>query len=176
MTETAQPPLSPVLSFSTVGATCWADITLRLLKDNFVEVGGPDKKVKVNLDSLRLMNKTEQRTNTSFALLLRIVKRPGVTTDHKQKISKLRQKLRTSLGTNKDPFSLQGKRYTSVFKFKDDRKAADERAKADAVHVPYNDEKRYETSDVEDEYPTDETMFKNNADAATNKWLKDNDV
>ena len=146
LTETPQPPLSPLLSFSTVGATCWADITLRLLKDNFVEVGGPDKKVKVNLDSLRLMNKTEQKTNTSFDLLLRIGKRPGVTTANKQRVSKLRKKLRTSLGTNEDPFSLHGKRYTSVFKLIDDRKAADERAKADAVHVPYDDTQHYNTS------------------------------
>ena len=146
LTETPQPPLSPLLSFSTVGATCWADITLRLLKDNFVEVGGPDKKVKVNLDSLRLMNKTEQKTNTSFDLLLRIGKRPGVTTANKQRVSKLRKKLRTSLGTNEDPFSLHGTRYTSVFKFIDDRKAVDERAKADAVHVPYDDTQHYNTS------------------------------
>ncbi len=146
LTETPQPPLSPLLSFSTVGATCWAGITLRLLKDNFVEVGGPAKKVKVNLDSLRLMNKTQQKTNTSFDLLLRIGKRPGVTTAYKQQISRLRKKLRTSLGTNEDPFSLHGKRYTSVFKFIDDRKAADERAKADAVHVPYDDTQHYNTS------------------------------
>jgi hypothetical protein len=146
LTETPQPPLSPFLSFFTVGATCWADITLRLVKDNFVEVGGPAKKVKVNLDSLRLMNKTVQKTNTSFELLLRIGKRPGVTTANKQRVSKLRKKLRTSLGTNEDPFSLHGKRYTSVFKFIDDRKAADERAKADAVHVPYDDTQHYNTS------------------------------
>ena len=85
--------------------------------------------------------------------MLRIGKRPGVTTANKQRVSKLRKKLRTSLGTNEDPFSLHGKRYTSVFKFIDDRKAADERAKADAVHVPYDDTKHYGPSSNESEYP-----------------------
>jgi hypothetical protein len=172
--ETPEPSPSPSLSFPALGATCWADITLRLLKDNFVEVGGPAKKVKVNLDSLRLMNKTEQKTNDSFDLLLKIGKRPGVTTAKKQQISRLRKKLRTSLGTNEDPFSLHGTRYVPVFELIDDRKAADERAKADAVHVSYDDSRRYEGVEDETAYPFYEEEEKEE-DKQGEKWLKEYD-
>lgn len=165
-----------VLNFSVFGAKHWSDITLRFLKDYFVEIKGPKKSKKLSVDALGLMNKTEQKPNDSFLLLINSAKKRYASTHKKHPISKLRKKLQAAFNTPKDPFSLQNHRYVPRFKVIDDQTAADLRAKSDAVHVPYNDEKRYETSHMEDEYPTDDTMFKDNADAATNKWLKDNDV
>ena len=124
-------------SFGAIGAIAWSQVTIRLLKNDFTEVCGPDKSLKVSLDTLGLMNKTEQKPNKAFDDLLKISKGLLGSSAQKQAASQLRKTLKKSLATDGDPIRLQGTRYALVFTLVDDRKAADERAKSDAIHVPY---------------------------------------
>ena len=85
--DTAQSDTQDFESFEALGAKLWSDITLRFLKSDFVEVGGPAKKIKVSLDRLGLMNATEAKPNKSFDLLLKMAKRRKVSSEQKHQVS-----------------------------------------------------------------------------------------
>ena len=146
-------------SFEALGAKLWSDITLRLLKNNFVEVGGPAKKIKVSLDWLELMNKTEGIPNVVFELLLKMAKGRKVSSKQKHLVSRLRRTLEEKFSLPGDPihFEEQGG-YVPNFKIVDDRNAADERAKTEAVFTPYDDNIDYvgEAKDLESSSDSDE--------------------
>ena len=121
-------------SFEALGANLWNDITLRLLKNDFIEVGGPAKKIKVSLDRLGLMNKTQGKPNVAFDLLLKMAKGRKVSSKQKHLVSRLRRTLEEKFKLPGDPFQIEEQRgYVPNFKIIDDRKAADERAKKEAV-------------------------------------------
>jgi hypothetical protein len=163
-------------SFEAIGAIAWSQVTIRLLKKDFAEVCGPKKRVKVSLNDLGLMNKTEQKPNKAFDDLLKISKGLLGSSAQKQAASKLRKTLKKSLATNGDPIRLQGTRYALVFTLVDDRKAADERAKSDAKHVPYDDNVRHESAAGPEETYTfyDEPEGADEKDKMSQNWFKEN--
>jgi hypothetical protein len=163
------------LSFDAIGAIAWSQVTIRLLKNDFAEVCGPDKSLKVSLDALGLMNKTEQKPNKAFDDLLNISKGLLGSSAKKQAASQLRKTLKKSLATDGDPIRLQGTRYALVFTLVDDRKAADERAESDAIHVEYRETHLYETAAPEETYTfTDENEGADERDKLGQKWIKKN--
>jgi hypothetical protein len=161
-------------SFEAIGAIKWSEVTIRLLKNNFAEVCGPNKSRKVSLNDLGLMNKTEQKPNKAFDDLLKISKGPYITPHRKLAISKLRKTLQKCLCTDENPVPLQGRAYSLAFTLVDDRKAADERAKSDAKHVPYDDNVRHESAAGPEETYTfyDEPEEADDKDKASQKWLE----
>lgn len=160
-------------SFGAIGAIAWSQVTIRLLKNDFAEVCGPDKSSKVSLDTLGLMNKTEQKPNKAFDDLLKISKGLLGSSAQKQAASQLRKTLKKSLATDGDPIRLQGTRYALVFTLVDDRKAADERAESDAIHVEYRETHLYETAAPEQTYTfTDEPKEADDKDKLGQKWIK----
>ena len=163
-------------SFEAIGAIAWSQVTIRLLKKDFAEVCGPKKRVKVSLNDLGLMNKTEQKPNKAFDDLLKISKGPYITPHRKLAISKLRKTLQKCLCTDENPVPLQGRAYSLAFTLVDDRKAADERAKSDAIHEPYDDNLLYESAaGPENTYPfKDEPEGADEKDKMSQNWFKEN--
>jgi len=161
-------------SFEAIGAIAWSQITIRLLKNNFAEVCGPNKSLNLSLNDLGLMNKTEQKPNKAFDDLLKISKGPYITPHRKLAISKLRKTLQKCLCTDENPVPLQGRAYSLAFTLVDDRKAADERAKSDAKHVPYDDNVRHESAaGPEETYPFYyEPEEADDKDKASQEWLE----
>lgn len=161
-------------SFEAIGAITWSDVTIRLLKNDFAEVCGPNKNVKASLNDLGLMNKTEQKTNNAFENLLRISKGPYTDPSRKGAISKLRRTLQKRLCTDENPVPFKAPTYSLAFTLIDDRKAADERAKSDAIHVPYDDNVRYESAAGPEETYTfeDEPKEADDKDKMSQEWLK----
>lgn len=157
------------LAFSTFGAGHWGEITLRFLKNDFVEIGGPSQKKKFSIERLGLMNRTQQIPNAAFELLIPCAKRRFPSTEKKHKISRLRKRLQEAFDTTSDPFYLQKNHYKPIFKVIDDRYAADERAKREASHVSYDDTKNYEPPQHLEEYTFDEENDE------TQDWLREND-
>ncbi len=146
-------------SFEALGAKLWSDITLRFLKNNFVEVGGPAKKIKVSLDWLDLMNKTEGKPNVAFNLLLKMAKDRKISSEQKHQVSRLRGTLEEKFSLPGDPFQIEEQRgYVPNFKVIDDRKAADERAKKEAVFTEIDDNIDYvgDMNDLESSSDSDE--------------------
>ena len=138
-------------SLEAFNAKAWSDITLRFLKDHFIEVSGPDRKIKVSLDYLELMNKTEAKPNKSFELLIMMAHRRKVSSSKKHQVSKLRTLLKSKFNLPGDPFQLEEQRgYVPNFKVIDDRKAADERAKRDVIRVPFDDNNIVHVGDTND--------------------------
>ena len=127
-------------SFEALGANLWNDITLRLLKNDFIEVGGPAKKIKVSLDRLGLMNKTQGKPNVAFDLLLKMAKGRKVSSEQKHQSSRLRRTLKGKFSLSGDPILFEEQRgYVPNFKIIDDRDAADKRAENEAVFTRYDD-------------------------------------
>ena len=154
-------------SFEALGANLWNDITLRLLKNDFIEVGGPAKKIKVSLDWLELMNKTEGIPNVVFELLLKMAKGRKVSSKQKHLVSRLRRTLEEKFSLPGDPFQFEEQRgYVPNLKIIDDRNAADERAKNEAVLTPYNDNIDYmgEAKDLESSSDSDELVNQDDLD------------
>ena len=154
-------------SFEALGAKLWSDITLRFLKNDFVEVGGPDKKIRVSLERLDLMNRTKGKPNVAFDLLLKMAIRRKVSSKQKQSISRFRRTLEEKFKLPGDPFQFEEQRgYVPNFKIIDDRNAADERAKNEAVLTPYNDNIDYmgEAKDLESSSDSDELVIQDDLD------------
>jgi len=168
-TSTNEETRTSTFEFGQFGADTWSEITFRFLKGHFVEIGGPTQKKKYSIDAIGLMNKTEQIPNDSFNVLILCAKRRYPSTQNKHKISKLRKRLKKTFNTKSDPFSLREDRYVPVFTVVDDRDAADERAKRDAIHVSYDDTKNYDPTGSQEEY-----TFEEESDEA-DKWLRKND-
>jgi len=154
-------------SFEALGAKLWSDITLRFLKNDMIEVGGPSKKIKVSLDQLGLMNKTEGKPNVAFDLLLKMAKDRKISSKQKHQVSRLRRTLEEKFSLPGDPFQFEEQRgYVPNFKIIDDRNAADERAKNEAVLTPYNDNIDYmgEAKDLESSSDSDELVNQDDLD------------
>jgi len=165
--DTAQSDTQSSESFEALGANLWNDITLRLLKNDFIEVGGPAKKIKVSLDRLGLMNKTQGKPNVVFDLLLKMAKGRKVSSKQKHLVSRLRGTLKGKFKLPSDPFQFEEQRgYVPNFKIIDDRNAADERAKNEAVLTPYNDNIDYmgEAKDLESSSDSDELVNQDDLD------------
>jgi hypothetical protein len=156
------------LSFEAIGAIAWNEVTIRLLKNDFAEVCGPKKSLLVSLDTLGLMNKTEQKTNNAFENLLSVSIGPYTNPSRKGGISKLRRTLQKRLCTDKNPIPLQGRAYSLAFTLVDDRNAADKRA--DAKREPYDDNILYESA-----APQDSRIFENRDEEEDDqdKWGQD---
>ena len=161
-------------SFEAIGAIKWSEVTIRLLKNNFAEVCGPNKSLKVSLNDLGLMNKTEQKPNNAFENLLRISKGSYTNPSRKGAISKLRRTLRERLCTDENPIPFKAPTYSLAFTLVDDRKAADERAKSDAIHVPYDDNVLHESAAGPEETYTfeDKDEWVDDKDKMGQEWLK----
>ena len=132
-----------------------------------VEVGGPSKKIKVSLDQLGLMNKTEGKPNVAFDLLLKMAKGRKVSSEQKHLLSRLRGTLEAKFNLPGDPFQLEEQRgYVPNFKIIDDRNDADERAKSDAIHVSHDDNIDYEgeVKDLESSDYSDELVNQDDLD------------
>ena len=154
-------------SFEALNAKAWSDITLRFLKNDFVEVGGPDKKIRVSLERLDLMNRTKGKPNVAFDLLLKMAKRRKVSSKQKQSISRFRRTLEEKFKLPGDPFQFEEQRgYVPNFKIIDDRNAADERAKNEAVFTPYDDNVDYvgKAKDLESSSDSDELVIQDDLD------------
>jgi len=163
-------------SFEALGAKLWHDITLRLLKNDFVEVGGPAKKIKVSLDRLGLMNKTQGNPNVAFDLLLKMAKGRKVSSEQKHQASRLRRTLKGKFSLSGDPILFEEQRgYVPNFKIIDDRDAADKRAENEAVFTPYNDNIDYmgEAKDLESSSDSDELV---NQDDLDKDYADENDL
>ncbi len=129
-------------SLRDLNISTWEDLRLRFLKDNFVEVCGPEQKMRFSLAEMGLMNRTKGEPNASCAMLFQMARHvifiPNKGT--KQKISTLRRTLQKALGLSGDPFNIEGGRgYLPRFQLIDDRDALDWRAKDKAVHVSYQE-------------------------------------
>ena len=165
--DSAEPDTRDSESFEALGAKLWNDITLRFLKNDFIEVGGPVKKIKVSLERLDLMNRTKGKPNVAFDLLLKMPKRRKVSSKQKQSISRFRRTLEEKFKLPGDPFQFEEQRgYVPNFKIIDDRKAADERAKKEAVFTPYDDNIDYvgEAKDLESSSDSDELVNQDDLD------------
>tara|TARA_B100001964_G_scaffold213312_1_gene250111 strand:- start:547 stop:1572 length:1026 start_codon:yes stop_codon:yes gene_type:complete len=159
--DTAEPDTQDSEPFEGLGAKLWNDITLRFLKNEFVEVGGPSKKIKVSMDQLGLMNKTEAKPNVVFELLLKMEKDRKVSIEQKHQVSRLRGTLEAKFNLPGDPFQLEEQRgYVPNFKIIDDRNDADERAKSEATHVSHDDNIDYEgeVKDLESSDDSDDSV------------------
>ena len=165
--DTAESDAQDSESFEALGAKLWSDITLRFLKNEMVEVGGPSKKIKVSLDQLGLMNKTQGKPNVAFSLLLKMAKGRKVSSKQKHLVSRLRRTLEEKFSLPGDPihFEEQGG-YVPNFKIVNDRNAADERAKNEAVFTPYDDNIDYagEAKDLESSSDSDELVNQDDYD------------
>ena len=123
----------------------WEDLRLRFLKDNFLEVGGPEQKMRFSLAEMGLMNRTKGEANASCAMLFQMAKHVIFTPNKgsKQRISALRRTLKKGLGLSGDPFRIEKARgYLPRFQLIDDRDALDRRAKEKAILQPFNDEQQ----------------------------------
>ena len=165
--DTTEPDTQDSESFEALGAKLWNDITLRFLKNDMIEVGGPSKKIKVSLDQLGLMNKTEGKPNVAFDLLLKMAKRHKVSSKQKHPVSRLRRTLEEKFSLPGDPFQFEEQRgYDPNFKIIDDRDAADKRAENEAVFTPYDDNIDYvgEVKDLESSDYSDELVNQDDLD------------
>lgn len=151
----------------------WKDITLKIYADNYL--GYTDHKGKVKRKSfsdINLMGIRKNQPNELGTLLLGLShgeKFPkGCNPQDKEKtlISKLRKVLKELTGIDEDPFYLINPTdgWKPKFTLIDDRKNADNRAAARAIHVSYDDNR----DAFEEERP-----FDNEEDIA-NEWLKSN--
>jgi hypothetical protein len=173
--DTAQSDTQNSESFEALGAKLWNDITLRFLKNEFVEVGGPSKKIKVSMDQLGLMNKTEAKPNVVFELLLKMEKDRKVSIEQKHQVSRLRGTLEAKFNLPGDPFQLEEQRgYVPNFKIIDDRNDADERAKSEATHVSHDDNIDYE-GEVKDLESSDDSDDSVNQDDLNKDYDDEND-
>ena len=165
--DTAEPDTRNSESFEALGAKLWSDITLRFLKNDMIEVGGPSKKIKVSLDQLGLMNKTQGKPNVAFSLLLKMAKGRKVSSEQKRQVSKFRRTLEEKFSLPGDPILIEEQRgYVPNFKIIDDRTAADERAKKEAVFTSYDDNIGYVggTNDLESYSHTDKLVNQDDFD------------
>ena len=129
-------------SLRDLNISTWEDLRLRFLKDNFVEVGGPEQKMRFSLAEMGLMNRTKGEPNASCAMLFQMARHiifiPNKGT--KQKISTLRRTLQKALGLSGGPFHIEGGRgYVPRFQLIDDRDAVDRRAEDEAGMVSYQE-------------------------------------
>ena len=129
-------------SLRDLNISTWEDLRLRFLKDNFVEVGGPEQKMRFSLAEMGLMNRTKGEPNASCAMLFQMARHvifiPNKGT--KQKISTLRRTLQKALGLSGGPFHIEGGRgYVPRFQLIDDRDAGDRRAEDEAGMVSYQE-------------------------------------
>ena len=172
-------------SFEALNAKAWSDITLRFLKNDFVEVGGPDKKIRVSLERLDLMNRTKGKPNVAFDLLLKMAKRRKVSSKQKQSISRFRRTLEEKFKLPGDPFQFEEqRRYVPNFKIIDDRNAADERAKNEAVFTTIDDNIDYvgDMNGLESSSDSDELVNQDDLDKdydhendPAGEYLREND-
>ena len=94
-----------------------------------------------------------------FELLLKMAKGRKVSSKQKHLVSRLRRTLEEKFSLPGDPFQIEEQRgYVPNFKIVDDRNAADERAKNEAVFTTYNDNIDYpgEARDLESSSDSDE--------------------
>ena len=96
-----------------------------------------------------------------FELLLKMAKGRKVSSKQKHQVSRLRGTLEEKFSLPGDPihFEEQGG-YVPNFKIVDDRNAADERAKNEAVFTPYDDNVDYvgKAKDLESSSDSDELV------------------
>ena len=141
-------------SLRDLNISTWEDLCLRFLKGNFVEVGGPEQKMRFSLAEVGLINRTKSEPNASCEMLFQMAKHvffiPNKGT--KQKISTLRRTLQKALRLSGDPFQIEGARgYVPRFQLIDGRDALDQRAKEKAIHHPFNDELQADKQEPDDQ-------------------------
>jgi hypothetical protein len=134
--------VTQIRSLSDLNISTWEHLHIRFVKNKYVEVGGPEKKLDCFLGDMGLLDRTTGQENKACIALLQMANGAPVTTNKKHTVSNLRQLLRSQFGLSTDPFHIERGRYVPNFKILDNWDAADRRAKKRAVHVPFNDEQQ----------------------------------
>ena len=127
-------------SLRDLNISTWEVLRLRFVKDKFVEVGGPEQKIRLSLGVMGLLNGTTGQENKACVVLLQMANGVTVTTNEKHPVSNLRQLLRNQFGLSSDPFHIEeGRGYVPNFELIDGRDAADRRAEDEAVMVSHQE-------------------------------------
>ena len=152
-TEVRRTEVTQSRSLRDLNIAAWENLSLRFLKGNYVEVGGPEKKERHSLAEIGLLNNTTSQPNVSCEILFQMAKHVVVPTTSRlyvQRVSDLRGILQEKFNLDDDPFETHGPQgYIPKFKVVDDRIALDRRAKEKAVHVPFNDERQTDKQELD---------------------------
>lgn len=126
----------------------WNDVTIKIYADYRVGYSSGDQYKRSSFLDIGLMGKRKNEPNYLGGILIGLSNGekypPGQRPEPRNKtaISKLRNRLKKLTGITSDPFYEfnEGGGWKPRFKLLDDRRNAEERAKREAKHVPYNDD------------------------------------
>ncbi|MDB3945442.1 hypothetical protein N9444_05990 [Gammaproteobacteria bacterium] len=132
--ETA--PENGGLGFASLKNLNWEDITLTLLSGGHIEISARDLKKKAPLGCLGLMNRTTNKPNKLFTLLIAFAEsRRGtlkINSKPKDQASDLRKELKAVFSITTNPIPVVDKCWVPRFNLVDKRDAPDKRAKEKA--------------------------------------------
>jgi len=145
----------------------WEDVTIKIYADYRIGVKKPDGKYKIqNFRKIGLMGAKHNAPNLLGGILIGLSKSEkfprGKVADNKSKaaISRLRISLEKLTGIQADPFFPfnEGVGWKPRFDLIDDRNNADERAKREAIHVPYEGAQLSDSDTPDFDYENDDTQ------------------
>lgn len=133
----------------------WEDVTIKIRRGD--KIAWSHKKGKwpeKTFADIGLINRKTSSSNHRAAILIRLSRGeqfpPATSTRANSKdktaISRLRESLKALTKISTDPFQAYNPHdgWKPRFKLVDARRAADQRAEREAIHVPYDDDRRYE--------------------------------
>ena len=135
----------------------WEEVTIKVYAN--YRLGwrvGEQQLLRSSFLAIGLLDKRARGPNVQGGILIGLATGKKFPTEkiqdkHKAAISRLRAALRHLTGISADPFQKYNPAdgWRPRFKLIDDRRNADERAKAQAQHVPYDDTRDYQAEDDE---------------------------
>jgi hypothetical protein len=153
----------------------WQDVKIKIYKDNRIGYSIKNSKYqKSTFQEIGFLDKRKNLPNYRAGILIGLSegkKFPTTKTPapkHKTAICKLRKSLAKLIGLESDPFLPfnETNGWKPRFTLIDDRRNADQRAKRNAQHEPYDESRRYEnsygqTSDFEEENDEADDFLRN---------------
>ena len=165
----------PIKSHDSIDDYQWEDVTIKIYKEYRIGYSIKSGKYKMGtFQEIGFFDKRKNLPNSLAGILIGLSKRkkfPATKTlepKDKTAISKLRKSLVKLTGLEGDPFIPfnEADGWKPRFKLIDDRRNADERAKGNAKHEPFDANKNYEdpygpTSDFEEENDEADKFLRN---------------
>lgn len=166
----------PLAVFREMGWLTPGEISLTFRAGDLVEVSARGTSRRVGYDTLGLVDKRTGKLNKHGRLLL------GLGGGHRsvpkgrgndKAVSRLRKTLFWDrLGVRSDPFQTD---WYPHFTVRDERSAPDQRAKREATHVPYDDNRRGTTTEAADGADGNTECSYEREDDDADRWLAEND-
>jgi hypothetical protein len=123
--------------FKDMESLNWGEITLTLLGAGHIKVSVRSVTENIPLANLGLLNRTTNKPNRSFAILVMLVEASRSPIKYNPQLQnavyRLRKALKGYFGIKKSPILFESDRYVAAFQLVDKRNAADERAKEKGI-------------------------------------------